>query len=88
MESKLAIANAPMSSGRARTHVSACSQVLFVMEQPAKELARLRIRIPRYRSELEEWVASSLCGVILEGVIDADPELHEDADGWPKVSSE
>jgi hypothetical protein len=37
------------------------------------------------RSELEEWVASSLGGVILERVIDADPQTPQDADGWPEV---
>src|SRR6266566_1584897 len=41
-----------------------------------------------YRSELEEWVASSLGGVILERVIDADPQTPQDANGWPKVSPE
>jgi hypothetical protein len=33
-------------------------------------------------------VASSLGGVILERVIDADPQAPQHADGWPKVSPE
>jgi hypothetical protein len=37
------------------------------------------------RSELEERVASGLGVVLLDRVIDADPQLPQDADGWPKV---
>jgi hypothetical protein len=37
------------------------------------------------RSEFEEWVASSLGGVLRERVIDADPQPPKDADGWPKA---
>ena len=33
-------------------------------------------------------MASSLGGVILERVIDADSQTPQDADGWPKVSPE
>jgi hypothetical protein len=38
-----------------------------------------------YRSELEERIALSRGRVLLDRVIDAEPDLQEDADGWPKV---